>query len=84
MSTFDYKSYCITVDTDVAKYFPGQNDAVRGIFSIWQSVDGDRGRQVYRGQTPSTFQATEIERMVAAAEEAARTWIDTNAGKPWA
>lgn len=84
MSTFDYKSYCVTVDTDVARYFPGQPEAVRGIFSIWQSADGDRGRQVYRGQTLGTFQSTDIDRMVAAAEEAARAWIDANAGKPWA
>lgn len=84
MSTFDYKNYCVTVDTDVAKFFPGQHDAVRGIFSIWQSVDGDRGRQIYRGQTATTFTSTELDRLIAAAEEAARSWIDTNCGKPWA
>lgn len=84
MSTFDYKSYRVTVDTDVTKFFPGQPDAVRGIFSIWQPADGDGGRQVYRGQTGATFPSSDLDRLIAAAEEAARSWIDTNGGKPWA
>jgi hypothetical protein len=84
MSTFDYKNYCVTVDADVGRFFPGQAGAVRGIFAIWEPGEGERKRQVYRGHTTHTFPATEVDRIVAASEEAARAWIDTNAGKPWA
>lgn len=84
MSTFDYKSYRVLVDSDAAKYFPGQLDSVRGIYSIWESADGGRERQVYLGHTLRTFKSTEIDEMIAASEAAARAWIDTNEGKPWA
>jgi len=84
MSTFDYKDYSVTVDTDAPKYFPSQLDSVRGIYAIWRSAAGEREREIYRGQTVKTFKASDIAEIIAASEEAARAWIDANAGKPWA
>lgn len=84
MSTFGYKNYCVKIETDTAKYFAGQPDAVRGIYVICESSDGAAGREVYRGQTGKTFPSGAAAEIVAASEADARAWIDVNAGKPWA
>jgi len=84
MSTFDYKNYCITVESEPAPCLDSQADAVHGIYVIWQSVDGTRVREVYRGHTGRTFSSTETSEILGVAQAEARAWIDINEGKPWA
>lgn len=82
--TFNYKNYCVTVETDTTAYFPSEQSRLRGLYSIWRSTNGMPEKQVYCGHTSKTFASSEVDPMVSAAEAEARAWIDANEGKPWA